>query len=113
MSYYSHHVFFCTNRREDGSQCCAQCGSQEMRDYLKQRTKALGIAGAGRVRINTAGCLDRCSDGPVIVVYPEGVWYTYVDRDDVEEILNEHLVGGRVVERLRLPGEAPQTDPAG
>ena len=59
MSYYSHHVFFCTNRREDGSQCCAQCGSQEMRGYLKQRTKALGIAGAGRVRINTAGCLDR------------------------------------------------------
>lgn len=113
MSYYSHHVFFCTNRREDGSQCCAQCGAQAMRDYLKQRTKALGIAGVGRVRINTAGCLDRCAAGPVLVVYPEGVWYTYVDRDDLEEILTEHLLGGRVVERLRLPAEGQQTTPTG
>lgn len=104
MSYYSHHVFFCTNRREDGSQCCGQCGAQEMRDYLKKRTKELGIAGEGRVRVNNAGCLDRCGEGPVLVVYPEGVWYTYVDREDLEEILNEHLVGGRVVDRLRLPG---------
>ena len=104
MPYYSYHVFFCTNRREDGSQCCAQCGAQEMRDYLKKRTKELGIAGEGRVRINTAGCLDRCGEGPVVVVYPEGVWYTYVDREDLEEILTEHLIGGRVVERLRLPG---------
>jgi len=112
MSYYSHHVFFCTNRREDGSQCCAQCSAQEMRGYLKQRTKALGIAGAGRVRINTAGCLDRCAEGPVIVVYPEAVWYTYVDRDDLDEILTEHLIGGRIVERLRLPDETPQTAPS-
>lgn len=104
MPYYSHHVFFCTNRREDGSQCCAQCGAQEMRDYFKKRTKELGIAGEGRVRINIAGCLDRCGEGPVVVVYPEGVWYTYVDREDLEEILTEHLMGGRVVERLRLPG---------
>jgi (2Fe-2S) ferredoxin len=104
MSYYRHHVFFCTNQREDGSQCCAQCGAQEMRDYLKRRTKELDIAGKGQVRINTAGCLDRCEEGPVIVVYPEAVWYTYVDREDLEEILSEHLVNGRVVERLRLPG---------
>jgi (2Fe-2S) ferredoxin len=104
MSYYRYHVFLCTNRREDGSQSCAQCGAEDLRAYLKARTKELNIAGPGGVRINTAGCLDRCPDGPVMVVYPRGVWYTYVDKEDLEEILQEHLVAGRVVERLLLPG---------
>ena len=102
MSYYQYHVFFCTNQREDGRQCCGQCGAQDQRDYLKRRSKELGIAGAGKVRINTAGCLDRCERGPVIVVYPEEVWYTYVDREDLEEILQEHLINHRPVERLRI-----------
>jgi len=101
MSYYRYHVFFCVNQREDG-QCCGQCGSQDQRDYLKRRTKELGIAGPGQVRINTAGCLDRCENGPVIVVYPEGVWYTYVDREDLDDILQQHLIDGRPVERLRI-----------
>jgi (2Fe-2S) ferredoxin len=74
-----------------------------MRDYLKLRIKELGIAGKDVVRINTAGCLDRCEEGPVIVVYPEATWYTYVDREDLDEILSEHLMNGRVVERLLLP----------
>jgi len=104
MSYYRYHVFVCINQREDGSQCCGQCGAQEMRDYLKRRCKDLGIHGPGGVRINTAGCLDRCAEGPVMVVYPEATWYTYVDKEDLEEILGEHLIGGKVVERLRLPG---------
>jgi (2Fe-2S) ferredoxin len=104
MAYYKYHVFFCINAREDGSQCCAQCNAQGHRDYLKGKTKESGIAGPGGVRVNTAGCMDRCAEGPVVVVYPEGVWYTYVDRSDLDEILQEHLVGGRVVERLRLPG---------
>ncbi len=103
MSYYRYHVFFCTNQREDGSQCCNQCGAAAMRDFLKRRTKELGLSGRGGVRINTAGCLDRCAEGPVIVVYPQDIWYTYVDREDLEEILQEHLIGGRVVDRLRLP----------
>jgi (2Fe-2S) ferredoxin len=103
MAYYRHHVFFCTNQREDGSQCCNQCGAQEARDYVKRRCKELGIHGAGQVRINTAGCLDRCELGPVIVVYPDETWYTYVDREDLDEIIREHLQHGRVVERLRLP----------
>jgi (2Fe-2S) ferredoxin len=104
MSYYRYHVFVCINQREDGSQCCAQCGAPDMRDYLKRRSKELGINGRGGVRINTAGCLDRCTEGPVMVVYPEGTWYTYVDKEDLDEILHEHLIGGKVVERLRLPG---------
>ena len=73
-----------------------------MRAYAKARAKELGISGKGGVRINTAGCLDRCSEGPVIAVYPEGIWYTYVDESDVEEILQEHLVNGRVVKRLKI-----------
>ena len=102
MSYYKHHVFFCTNCRDDGSQCCAQYGASAVRDYAKRRSKELGLAGRGGVRMNTAGCLDRCSEGPVLVVYPEGVWYTYVDQEDVEEIIQEHLVNGRDVERLKI-----------
>lgn len=103
MSYYKHHVFVCTNERTDGRQCCQQCGAQTARDYLKARTKELGLSGKGGIRINNAGCLDRCDEGPVAVVYPEGVWYTYVDNDDMEEILQAHLIDGEPVERLRLP----------
>jgi (2Fe-2S) ferredoxin len=103
MSFYQHHVFFCTNDREDGRQACAQCGSREARDYVKRRCKELGIHGHGKVRINIAGCLDRCELGPVIVIYPEETWYTYVDNEDLDEIVREHLQHGRRVERLLLP----------
>jgi (2Fe-2S) ferredoxin len=103
LSYYKPHVFLCTNEREDGSQCCAQCNARASRDFLKQRTKQLGLTGKGGVRINIAGCLDRCAEGPVAVVYPEAVWYTYIDNSDLEDILQRHLIGGETVERLRLP----------
>ena len=103
MSYYRYHVFFCTNQRTDGTACCQNFDAQAMRDYAKQRTKALGIAGGeGGVRINTAGCLNRCEQGPVIVVYPDDVWYTYVDQEDIDEIIDEHIRAGRVVERLLI-----------
>ena len=102
MSYYQYHVFFCTNLRADGSECCQRFGAQGLRDYAKQRCKELGLTGKGRVRIHTAGCLDRCAEGPVIAVYPEAVWYTYIDQEDIDEIIEEHLQNGRVVERLRI-----------
>ncbi|HVE51217.1 MAG TPA: (2Fe-2S) ferredoxin domain-containing protein [Casimicrobiaceae bacterium] len=102
MSYYKHHVFFCLNQRDPPEKCCANSGAAELQQYAKSRIKALGIAGKDRVRINKAGCLDRCEEGPVIVVYPEEVWYTYVDRDDIDEIVDSHLVNGRIVERLRI-----------
>jgi len=100
MSYYRYHVFFCTNQREDGSACCQNFNARETRNYAKDRIKTLGLAGKGGVRINIAGCMDRCSQGPIIAVYPEGIWYTYVDNDDIDEIIEEHLVNGRIVERL-------------
>lgn len=101
MSYYRHHVFFCTNRRAEGG-CCADFGAEQMREYAKAQVKALGFARPGGVRINSAGCLDRCAEGPVIVVYPEGVWYTYVDRADIDEIIDQHLQQGRPVQRLMI-----------
>jgi (2Fe-2S) ferredoxin len=103
MSYYKHHVFFCTNQRPPGErECCQSHNAAEMRDYVKARIKALGYAGPGHVRVNNAGCLDRCAEGPVVVVYPEGIWYTYVDQADLDEIIQSHLIEGRVVERLRI-----------
>jgi (2Fe-2S) ferredoxin len=102
MSYYSHHVFFCLNRRDEGRECCAQRDAERLQAYAKERVKQLGLAGSGKVRINKAGCLDRCEQGPVVVVYPEGVWYTYVDEKDIDEIIDSHLADGKPVERLRL-----------
>jgi (2Fe-2S) ferredoxin len=102
--FYQRHVFFCCNQRDpsDARGCCNAKGATRVRDYAKAKVKQLGLAGPGKVRVNQAGCLDRCSEGPVIVVYPEGVWYTYVDEQDVDEIIQEHLVSGRVVERLKI-----------
>ena len=102
MSYYQRHVFFCCNQRDEGKACCNNHGAQEIRDYAKDRINSLGLSGPGKVRVNMAGCLDRCDEGPCIVVCPEAVWYTYVDKSDVDEIIDEHLVGGRIVERLLL-----------
>ncbi|MEK7437155.1 MAG: (2Fe-2S) ferredoxin domain-containing protein [Pseudomonadota bacterium] len=102
MSYYAHHVFFCCNQRDGGRVCCNDKGASSLRDYAKQRVKELGLDGKDKVRINQAGCLDRCEEGPCIVVYPEGTWYTYVDEQDIDEIVEEHLQHGRVVERLKI-----------
>ena len=102
MSYYAHHVFFCFNQRDGGRLCGNDKGPSSLRDYAKQRVKELGLDGKDKVRINQAGCLDRCEEGPCIVVYPEGTWYTYVDEQDIDEIVEEHLQHGRVVERLKI-----------
>ncbi len=102
MGHFKYHVFFCCNQREPGAACCNNHGASEMKDYAKDRINALGLKGKGKVRINSAGCLDRCDEGPVLVVYPEGTWYTYVDKTDIDEIVEEHLVNGRVVDRLKI-----------
>jgi (2Fe-2S) ferredoxin len=102
-SYFKRHIFFCLNERKNGEASCAQHNAQAAFDHCKNRIKALGLAGPGQVRVNKAGCLDRCSGGPVAVVYPEGVWYTYVDQNDIEEIVQSHLKDGQVVERLVTP----------
>lgn len=100
--YYQKHVFMCVNQRDDGRPCCYDRGAQAAQKHAKKRIKELGLNGAGRIRINQSGCLDRCEEGPVLVVYPEGTWYTYVDASDIDEIIDSHLVGGKVVERLKI-----------
>jgi (2Fe-2S) ferredoxin len=102
MSYYQHHVFFCLNQRSSGESCCAGQGAQAGFDHCKQAVKQAGLAGPGGVRVNKAGCLDRCAGGPVIVVYPEETWYTFVDQSDIDEIVESHLKNGRPVARLQL-----------
>lgn len=102
MSHFSHHVFFCCNQRQNGERCCNDHAANEVRDYAKSRIKALKLNGPGKVRVNMAGCLDRCDEGPVLVVYPEEVWYTFVDKEDIDEIIREHLQNGRPVDRLRI-----------
>ncbi len=102
-SYYQRHIFFCINERKGGEECCAQHGAQEGFDRCKIQIKAAGLSGPGKVRVNKAGCLDRCAAGPVAVVYPEAVWYTFVDHDDIDEIVESHLKNGKVVQRLLIP----------
>ena len=103
FSYYERHIFFCLNERKSGEDSCARHAAQEGFDHCKALVKAAGLAGPGKVRVNKAGCLDRCAAGPVAVVYPEAVWYTYVDTSDIDEIVESHLKNGKVVERLRTP----------
>ncbi|MDR3429316.1 MULTISPECIES: (2Fe-2S) ferredoxin domain-containing protein [Silvimonas] len=102
MSFFKHHVFFCTNQRGPGESSCNDCGASQMQAYAKDRVKALKLNGPGKVRINKAGCLDRCDDGPVLVIYPEGTWYRYVDEEDIDEIVDSHLVKGQIVDRLKI-----------
>ena len=100
-SYYEAHVFCCTNRRADGHPrgSCAEKGGEALRDYMKSKARALGL---NNVRINSSGCLDRCELGPTMVIYPEGVWYSVSTREEIDEVLEKHLVEGGRVERLML-----------
>lgn len=100
--YFDAHVFVCCNRRPDGHArgSCAAKGSEKLRDYMKARAKELRIP---RIRINAAGCLDRCELGPCVVIYPEGVWYRIDSTADVDAVLERHVIAGERVPDLMLP----------
>jgi len=102
MPKYKHHIFICTNERsaEDPRGCCKARGSEKIREFLKDEVKRRGLKGT--VRANAAGCLDHCEFGPVVVVYPEGVWYRVPSIEDAREILDSHIEGGKIVERLAI-----------
>lgn len=99
-NHFKYHVFFCLNQRDDGSACCMDRGAEAGFDHMKARVKKLSLNGPGKVRVNRAGCFDRCGEGPLLVVYPQAIWYTFIDNDDIDEIIESHLVNGKVVERL-------------
>ena len=110
--YFDAHLFVCCNRRPDGHArgSCAAAGSEKLRDYMKARAKEMGLK---RVRVNMAGCLDRCEFGPIMVIYPEGVWYRPQTPADVDEILATHVRDGGRVRRLMLTErDVPPPKPA-
>lgn len=103
MSRFERHIFICTNVRpaDNPKGCCASKGAEAIAAKFKEELHRRGLK--GRVRANKAGCLDQCELGPSIVVYPEGVWYGGVTLDDVNEIIESHVIGGKPVARLRVP----------
>lgn len=101
-NFYQHHVFFCLNQRDNGEACCADKGAEAAFDHMKARVKKLGLSGKDKVRINRSGCLDRCGEGPLMVIYPQAIWYTFIDNADIDEIIESHLVHNKVVERLQI-----------
>jgi len=105
MPKFERHIFICGNARPAGHPrgCCDPTGRAELQKLFKQKLAERGLK--GRVRANQSGCLDQCEHGPNLVVYPEAVWYGGVTLADVDEIVDSHIVGGRVVERLRLKDE--------
>jgi (2Fe-2S) ferredoxin len=119
MKRYEKHIFICENKRppDDPRGCCLDKGSAAIREKFKQRVKELGLKTT--VRANSAGCLDACEFGPGIVVYPEQVWYGGVTIDDVEEIIQSHIINNIPVERLKIKHprfnktEIPKADEAG
>ncbi|MDO4769004.1 MAG: (2Fe-2S) ferredoxin domain-containing protein [Brachymonas sp.] len=105
--YFARHIFFCCNQREAGKDCCANHGAEAAAAHCKKRLKDLGLHGEGQVRVSRSGCLGRCHEAPVAVVYPEGVWYSYQNLADIDEIVSRHLQGGQIVARLLI---APSAD---
>ena len=105
MPSFQRHVFVCINERapDNPKGCCKAKGGIDVRDRLKAELSARGLSKI--IRANNAGCLDQCEAGVTVVVYPEQVWYGHVTVDDIPEIVEKHLVGGEVVERLRLPDQ--------
>lgn len=103
MTHYTKHVFLCTNQKAAGKQCCANTGGELFFDYMKTKLLELGLRGPGKIRVSKSACLGRCSAGPCIVIYPEGVWYNYATTADIDEIIDNHLVAGHSVERLLIP----------
>jgi (2Fe-2S) ferredoxin len=110
--FYARHIFMCTNVRPEGHPrgCCMARseeagGVDKLRGYMREKARALGIES---IRFNAAGCLDRCEFGPNMVIYPEGVWYRYESTEDLDEILQTHLIdGGRVTRLMLQPDQLP------
>lgn len=102
---YNPHVFFCLQDTDcaEGRTCCAAKGATELMGHMRAFAKQNGVT---NIRINRSSCLDRCELGPVMVMYPEGVWYAFNSKEDVEEIVQKHIIEGGRVERLVIPPSA-------
>lgn len=103
MNQYKKHIFVCTNQKDAGKACCANQGGKDYFLHMKKKLGMLGLHGVGQFRVSQSGCLGRCEQGPCVVIYPEGIWYTYKTLEDIDEIIEAYLVSGRVVDRLLIP----------
>jgi (2Fe-2S) ferredoxin len=101
MAGYRRHVFVCLNERDpsDPKGCCKHRGSDQIFKMFKEGAFKAGLAD---VRINRSGCLDHCKYGPTVVIYPEAVWYRVPSVEAAQEILNSHIIDGKVVDRLLI-----------
>ena len=99
--YYKKHIFFCINKREEGHPrgCCAKKDSLKLRNYMKLKVKELGLLD---IRVNTSGCLDRCEEGPCMVIYPEGIWYRAENKNDIDYIMEKHILLNQHAEHLKI-----------
>lgn len=102
MRHYQKHVFICTNQKAAGKVCCANTGGEAYFAYLKEKLLEMGMHGPGNVRVSKSGCLGRCSEGPCIVIYPEGVWYSYQSFADIDSIIENHLINQHLVHDLLI-----------
>ena len=102
MIYYKKHLLVCTNQKASGKVCCANSGGDIFFDYLKTQLCELGLHGPGKFRVSKTGCLGRCNSGPCVVIYPEGLWYTYASFADLDEIISHYLIGGKPVAHLLM-----------
>jgi len=98
MLPFRHHVFVCTNRKPDDDGCCAARGSEAVWEKFRAELRARNLL--GEIHITSCGSLGTCGHGPNMVVYPDGTWYSGVKVEDVAEIIEQHLIKGKVVERL-------------
>lgn len=106
MTYYTKHLFVCTNQKPAGKVCCANSGGEAFFDYLKTKLREQGLHGPGKFRVSKSGCLGRCESGPCLAIYPDSLWYTYASFADIDEIIEQHLIGGQPVERLLINSAA-------
>lgn len=103
--HYQKHVFVCANIKANNKKCCGQTATDDLVTHMKERLLALDAHGVGKIRVSRSGCLGRCALGPCVVIYPEGLWYTYENMDDIDEIISSYLLGGEVVKRLLIESE--------
>jgi (2Fe-2S) ferredoxin len=110
VGYYQKQIFFCHNLRQNGKRCCGANDADAFFDYMKKTLKKRLLHGIGQFRVNTSSCLGRCEEGPVLVIYPEGIWYSYKTYTDIDEIIEQHLLQGKIVSRLQLSGQPPDVN---
>ena len=106
VGYYKQHVFVCNNQKKEGKVCCANQGGLIYFDYLKEKLRAHDMVGHGKVRVSLSGCLGRCNLGPCIVIYPEGIWYTYKSFADLDQIIEGYFLNNTLIPHLLMVQES-------